>query len=398
MKILIATDLFSASTNGVVTSVNNLCDGLLSKGHDVRILTLSWNNSSSVEDNVYYIKSFSLDRMYPQLRGSLAVFDKLINELIKWKPDVIHSQCEFLTFRFARHISKRTNSTMVHTYNTLYDKYIGDLISNMLFGKNMVRIFSKRRLRHFSAVIASSIKASIVLNGYGIRQNISIIPSGISLEQHQQCDTDKEIKELRYRYRIAENAFVLLSLGRLGAEKNIEELMIAFAWFLIDSPDSILLIVGDGPARGGLEDWAESLHINDNVVFTGAIPQQEMHKYYQMADIFVSASTNETQWLVYVEAAANGLPLVCRKDPCLQGIIAEGENGFVFETAEEFETAVLCFRNNRFFTSKASLCSRAIAEKFDRGCFVDAIERVYLSVIRKSKDATRRQSSASTTQ
>jgi 1,2-diacylglycerol 3-alpha-glucosyltransferase len=247
-------------------------------------------------------------------------------------------------------------------------------------------------------VIAPSIKTSTVLNDYGIKQNISIIPSGIALEQHQQYSTIEEIQELRYKYRIAENAFVLLSLGRLGPEKNIEELMVAFAWFLIDSPDSILLIVGDGPTRGGLEDWAEYLHIDKNVVFTGAISQQEVHKYYQMADIFVSASTSETQGLVYVEAAANGLPLVCRKDPCLQGIIVDGKNGFTFETIEEFETAVVCFQNNRCFRSKASACSRAIAGKFDKGYFADAVERVYQSVTRNSKAAVRRQVAASTTQ
>jgi 1,2-diacylglycerol 3-alpha-glucosyltransferase len=200
------------------------------------------------------------------------------------------------------------------------------------------------------------------------------------LEQHQQRSTDEEIKQLRCRYRIAENAFVMLSLGRLGVEKNIDELMIAFSWFLDEGPNSVLLIVGDGPARCGLEDWAEYLHLNDNVVFAGAVPQHKVHRYYQMADIFVSASTSETQGLVYVEAAANGLPLVCRKAPCLQGIIADGENGFVFETVEEFEAAVLCFQNDHVFRNKASERSREIACRFDKQHFSDAVERVYQSV------------------
>ncbi len=397
MKILITTDLYSVSTNGMVTSVNNLFDGLCGKGHDVRILTLSWDCFSFVQGRVYFIRAFSLDWIYPQLRGSLAVFDRLINELIEWKPDVIHSQCEFFTFRFARHISKRTDSPMVHTYHTLYENYIGYLITNKLIGRNVVRIVTKQRLRHVRAVIAPSIKTSTLLNDYGISRNISVIPSGIALEQHQQRSTDEEIMGLRHKYKIADDAFVLLSLGRLGAEKSIEELLIAFSWLLAESPDSILLIVGDGPARGGLEDWVGWLHSNDNVFFTGAIPQQEVHRYYQMADIFVSASTSETQGLVYVEAAANGLPLVCRKDPCLQGIIADGENGFVFETVEEFKTAVLCFQNNRFFREKASDCSRFIARRFDKGDFADAVEGVYQSVLGNSKAATRRQHTASTT-
>ncbi len=397
MKILITTDLYFFSTNGVVTSVNNLYDELHSKGHDVRILTLSWDCSSFVHDRVYFIRAFPLDWMYPQLRGSLAVFDRLFNDLVEWRPDIIHSHCEFFTFRFAKHISRRTNSPIVHTYHTLYENYVGYLISNKLIGKNLVRIFSKRRLRHVSAVIAPSIRTSTILNDYKIRQNISIIPSGIALEQHQQCSSIEEIKELRYRYKIAEDAFVLLFLGRLGVEKSIEELMIAFSWFLDDSPNSILLIVGDGPARGGLEDWVKHLHINDNIVFAGAIPQWEVHRYYQMADVFVSASTSETLGLTYVEAVANGLPLVCRKCPCLQGIITDGENAFMFETVKEFETAVSYFQNNRVFRNKASGCSKDFAERFDKKHFADAVERVYQSVIKNSKAASRKQLSTSTT-
>lgn len=50
------------------------------------------------------------------------------------------------------------------------------------------------------------------------------------------------------------------------------------------------------------------------------VPPDEVHTYYQLGDIFVSASTSETQGLTYVEAAANGLPLLCRRDPCLDEV------------------------------------------------------------------------------
>ena len=100
MKILITTDLFTTSTNGVVTSVKNLCEELIKKGHDVRILTLSENTHSHQEDYVYYIRSMPLG-VYPDIRMPLSYRHQLIKELIEWKPDVIHSQCEFFTFFFA---------------------------------------------------------------------------------------------------------------------------------------------------------------------------------------------------------------------------------------------------------------------------------------------------------
>ncbi|MBQ9136759.1 MAG: glycosyltransferase family 4 protein, partial [Lachnospiraceae bacterium] len=72
MKILITTDLFTTSTNGVVTSVRNLWDELKAKGHEVRILTLSENKLSYKKDNVYYIKSVSIEFVYPDVRMPLS--------------------------------------------------------------------------------------------------------------------------------------------------------------------------------------------------------------------------------------------------------------------------------------------------------------------------------------
>lgn len=68
MKILITTDLFITSTNGVATSVRNLWEGLENKGHDVRILTLSDSRDSHKKGFVYYIKSVSIGFVYPDVR------------------------------------------------------------------------------------------------------------------------------------------------------------------------------------------------------------------------------------------------------------------------------------------------------------------------------------------
>ena len=120
MKILITTDLFTTSTNGVVTSVRNLWDELREKGHDVRILTLSGDRESYKEGPVYYIKSVSIGFVYPDVRMPISYRNALIDELIEWKPDVIHSHCEFFSFQFAKRIARMTGAPLVHTYHTLY--------------------------------------------------------------------------------------------------------------------------------------------------------------------------------------------------------------------------------------------------------------------------------------
>ncbi|EKC55400.1 glycosyl transferase, group 1 family, partial [human gut metagenome] len=62
----------------------------------------------------------------------------------------------------------------------------------------------------------------------------------------------------------------------------------------------------------------------------------EVASYYPAGDLFVSASTSETQGLTYAEALAAGLPLLCRRDQCLRAVVEEGKNGWQYRTEEEF--------------------------------------------------------------
>lgn len=381
MKILITTDLYESTTNGVVTSVQNLFHELRRRGHDICILTLSKNNKSYCENAVYYIKSFSLEKVYPNVRGTIAFRDKYIDKLIGWNPDVIHSQCEFFTFQFAERISKRTGAPIVHTYHTLYEQYSDYVFPCKVLSSYLIRKLSKWRLRNTTNVIVPSCKTERILKDYGIDKPMHIVPTGISLEQHQQRLSPDDRKKLRNRYGISEKAFVLISLGRLGVEKSIDDLLICFTWILENDSDFVLLIVGDGPARKELEDLTYSCGIEDRVIFTGVVEPHEVNRFYQLGDVFVSASTSETQGLTYIEAAANGLPLVCKRDPCLHGVIINGVNGYEFETLEEFEEQILSLRDNDELRSSASKHSEVIARGYDKYYFAEAIERIYQYVI-----------------
>lgn len=381
MKILITTDLYKTSTNGVAVSVRNLSDELRKKGHDVRILTLSENKISYYNDSVYYISSFSLKKIYPNVRGTFGFKDPHITELIDWKPDVIHSQCEFFTFQFAESISKKTGAPIVHTYHTLYEQYSNYLFFGKALSSYLIRKLSKWRLKNTINIIVPSYKTEKILKSYGIDNPIHVVPTGISLEQHQQRLSPDARRELRNRYGISDNAFVLISLGRIGTEKSIDDLITCFACILEVNSGLILLIVGDGPARKDLENLTNSLDIEDKVIFTGAAAPHEVHRFYQLGDVFVSASTSETQGLTYIEAAANGLPLVCRRDSCLHGVIIDGVNGFEFDTPEEFEFQICTLRDNNEFRISASKHSEEIASGFDKYHFAESAEKIYQSML-----------------
>ncbi len=380
MKILITTDLYTTETNGVVTSVKNLYTELKAKGHDVRILTLSDTVHSHKDGEVYYIRSVPF-AIYPDVRMPISFRHKLIRELIEWCPDVIHSQCEFFTFRFAKKIAKKTGAPLVHTYHTMYEQYVTYLIPSKRLGKKLVRVYIKRRLRKAEKVIAPTRKVEASLQSYGMKNDIEVIPTGISIDQHKYRMSVEERSERRRALGFGDDDIVMLNLGRLGTEKNIEELLKLYSIAVKKNDKLKFLIVGDGPAKEDLEKCSEKLGISDRVVFTGMVKPEEVQQYYQLGDLFVSASTSETQGLTYIEAAANGLPLLCREDLCLKDVIRQGENGYEYTDDSDFLAFIDAIANNPNWREDASKISEQIAGNFDKSVFGDSIEGVYNEVI-----------------
>ena len=382
MKILITTDLYTTATNGVVTSVRNLMEGLIKKGHEVRVLTVSEKLKSHQDGNVYFIKSLPLGAIYPDVRMPINYHHhRYIRELIDWKPDLIHSQCEFFSYQFAIYISRKTGAPIVHTYHTLYEQYVTYVIPSKRLGAFLVGKLSKRRLRKAEAIVAPTAKVETVLRNYGLHNTIHVVPSGVALEQHRQRITEEERKQKRKELGIPEDAPVLINLGRLGTEKNLTEVIELFALARGHNDKLLLLIVGDGPARHDLEETARRLKVQDYVIFTGMVAPETVHTYYQLGDVFVSASTSETQGLTYVEAAANGLPLLCRKDPCLDGVLVEGRNGWEYEAQEDFCEILDSIFSNPEWCHAAGAQSEEIAAAFDKSSFTEKIEDIYEAVL-----------------
>ena len=373
--------MYTANVNGVVTSVRNLMEELEKKGHQVRVLTVSERLKSHKEDNVYYIKSVSLEKVYPNVRMPISYRHRFIRELIEWKPDVIHSQCEFFSYQFASYISKKTGAPIVHTYHALYEQYVTYVLPSQRLGEYFIGKLSRMRLKHAEVIVAPTQKVENVLRNYGIQNPIQVIPSGIALEQHKGQMPAEERLSRRKALGIPEDHTVLLNLGRLGTEKNLNELLELLSMELMHNDKITLLIVGDGPAIKELEEMAVQLGIRDHVVFTCMVPPSEVHTYYQLGDIFVSASTSETQGLTYVEAAANGLPLLCRRDPCLDEVLVEGSNGYEYEAESEFCSILDTILQNPEWCKAAGAHSKEIAAMYDKGHFADQIEDVYEKVI-----------------
>lgn len=178
------------------------------------------------------------------------------------------------------------------------------------------------------AMIAPSGKIERILEGYRVSCPVSVVPSGIDTEKYRRRIDDGSREALRERYGIKEEEIVFVYVGRMAKEKNIEELL----WYQKSVQNNIkLVLVGDGPYRTTLEEKAKEYQVTDSVIFTGMVSPDEVARYYQIGDLFVSASTSETQGMTYDEALAGGVPLLCRKDDCLKEVVTEGKNGWQYE-------------------------------------------------------------------
>lgn len=384
MKILIATDWYKPIVNGVVTSVTNLESELLAKGHDVRILTLSNSLRSRKDGNVYYIKSVPADKLYPGARASIYLFGELYDDILKWSPDIIHTQAEFTTFMFAKRIVKALGIPHVHTYHTVYEDYTHYFSINEQIGKRTVAYLSRRLLDALDEVIVPTVKVKKLLEGYGVIPRISVIPSGIQLDSFYQKTDEKEQAELKKKLGIEPDKKVLVYVGRLAKEKNLDELLEFFKALKRD--DMILLITGIGPYRDRLAELADEMDLSDKVRFVGLVEPITLHKYYKLGDIFVSCSTSETQGLTYIEALACGVPPICRRDLALEGVIIDGINGYQYDTFEEFKLRVEELLSDDI--KRLEMSGRAIENSlgYSTMIFADRVEELYSRVLNKHDD------------
>lgn len=378
MKILITSDWYYPVVNGVVRSILNLKSYLEKNGFDVRVLTLSNSTESYKKGNVYYIGSLGAGKIYPEARISATLRNKFIKEIKDWKPDIVHSQCEFSTFMMATKIAKKASCPLVHTYHTIYEDYTHYFSPSKKVGKKVISVFSKAIADRVDMVIGPSKKTFEILKSYDIEdEKIRIIPTGIEMPEKL---SDKY--KLRDYYGFDENDKIILYLGRLAEEKNIEELIDYYN--KLDMEKLKFILVGGGPYLKKLKSYVKNT--DKKIHFTGMVKPKEVNNYYRMADAFVSASKSETQGLTYYEAMSNGTLAICRKDLCLDDVIINDFNGYQYENFSDFKKDLEIIFSDRKKLEELSKNARAYAlENFSIDSFGDNCVNLYKEAIEKGR-------------
>ena len=391
MKIGLFSDQFYPQISGVVTSIKMLYEGLEAMGHECYIFTAIDDENCKDHPELTSKRVINFPGIhYPFKAAKEYKFNffhkKFIKEIAKYNLDVIHVNTEFNMANIARKASKKLNIPVVYTVHTAWIQYIctlfprGDKFFHPLYVKIMQILFTKPTYKASTITILPTKKMLPDLKNYGIKgDNFKIIPTGIELSRFKDFKGTKEELDALKKKLGLEDKFIFSYIGRTAKEKNIEFLIQGFSKIAKKYPNARLLIVGGGPVLDSLKELAVSLDIADSVIFTGLIPWEEIPYYYHITNMFVNASKSETQGLTYVEALASGVPNLVLNDLCIEDVIIDGYNGFLFENEEEFVNKMeYCLTNDISDIVKNTISSSL---NFSKERFAEKIYDVYLEAI-----------------
>lgn len=379
MKILIASDTYIYQTSGAANMVEELARGLRRRGHEVRVLAPADGRRSFQQGDDVFLSSYPAF-YYPDLRISMAYRDPLLRQLADWSPDLIHAHTEGSMYRMACRIAEKTGAPLIMTAHTNYEHFVfGPLRGTGPVGRIM-RIYGKRIYRNAAAVISPSEKGRSLSQLEPARDRLHVIPNGIRPGRMRDGVGWENTERLLRYWELQDSGCIAIVLTRLSREKNIEELLRFFPGLLKEIPRARLLIVGDGPDRRRLESICRKLNLSGQVRFTGRVEPDEVQHYYAMGKVFLSASTFEMHSIACLEAMASGLPLVCRRDSWLKGVLEEGANGYSYTSEQEFIGSMKKIFKDPALHRRMKEESLRRAERFSMDHCLDQTLRLYEQV------------------
>lgn len=379
MRIAIFTDSYKPQVNGVVTSINLFSQELRKRGHIVYIVAPESPGYSAKEKYVTRLKSIKFAN-YEGYRIGLP-----FGLMLKNFPDIdiVHVNSPFSIglagLAFARH----RKIPCVMTFHTMYSEYTHYLstIKTISGSKKINKIFkdiSWKYLKWFhnkaDVIIAPSAYIRNILIKKGIDKPVFVVPTGYRSRGIMQTKA-----ALRKIHGFGGKDRIVLHVGRITKEKNIEFIINSLRHILKDNTK--LVIASDGPMRESLQKKTAEMKLDKNVLFTGYLTEKDLEEYYKLSDVFVMASSTETQGLVLVEAAIRRLPLVVIDEPVISDFVRLNHVGLVAQK-NQFAAAVEKILANAALRRKFAVNCIKIIEDYKPAKCTDRLLEVYDAAVR----------------
>lgn len=360
--------------NGVVRSMDLYRQGLLNAGHFVALFT---SDAKGYDDDEPFIFRYPAISIPTSLKFAFPV---VVAPQITWlvprlKLDIIHSHHPAVVGKEAMNFSRSEGIPLVFTFHTLYHEYTHYFGFEADFLKQLVRRYVGDYVRQADHIIAPSARVLELFPSYKIDQPVDILPTPVDMSlfpaPRQPIFSDPDRIQLIY-------------VGRIAREKNLKFLLRAFARAVVRDRRLHLRLIGDGTDFDKIVAYAHQLRLGNRVEFVGAVPFSQIPGELGRADLFVFASTTETQGLVILEAMAAGLPLVLVDSPALLDCARPDIDCLATPAKEDVFAEAICALTDHPERARAmGQAARINAKRYDIPALTKRLLDIYQNTIDK---------------
>jgi glycosyltransferase involved in cell wall biosynthesis len=323
LRICLVTETYFPQLNGVSRTLSQLVRHLMNQGEEILIVHPDYKEDGLGPGRLP-VRAIR-PPFYRDLHVPLPPFGRVWREVERFGPDLVHIATEASLGLSALRWSHRSGVPVVSSFHTNFDQYTEHY--RLGWGRGLIwrylRWFHNRTVETY--VPSRTTISELERRGF---ERLILWPRGVDSGLFSPDRPGRH--RVRQALGLAPSDILVGHVGRLAAEKNIDYLAASLRLVLEGNERARVLIVGDGPARGTLEEA-----LGPRACFVGFRTGDDLADHYAAADLFAFASTTETFGNVVLEAMASGLPVVAVRSGGPVGIIRDGETGFLIGPSEE---------------------------------------------------------------
>ncbi|MGC9333850.1 MAG: glycosyltransferase [Anaerolineae bacterium] len=380
MRIGLFADCYEPTISGVVTSLLQLRRGLERLGHEIVLLVPETPGYREEDGAVYRFASLPFNRASGFRFGLVA--PRAVQHIVRReKLDIIHTHTEYSLGWAGKCSAQRLGLPFLHTAHTLHQAYRHYLPLGKAVPARLVQSYLRLFLSGCDALVCPSEKAHNYFKAFVPGVKAVVIGNGVDpTDFRPQCRSQEQEALTRRALGLSPTDQVILYAGRIAPEKRVVELLEALSLLLQAHPRARLLFVGSGPADQDLAVAVERHGLSRQVILVGKVHWPQMHWFYSLAHVFVTASLSEMQPMTLIEATLCGLPIVARRDPAYTGLVRDDENGYLVASDRELAATAMDLLQDESRRQRLSENARLLSETFSAKRYAGQLERLYSQV------------------
>jgi 1,2-diacylglycerol 3-alpha-glucosyltransferase len=374
------TNTWHPFVGGVTNSVQLYHDYLTKQGLNVVIYAPTYGRELKDGKDVRRLPSIS-QFLKTDFSLPLPVDWKPIQDFRQEAFDLVHVHHPFLLGETGMRMARQHRLPLIFTYHTQYEQYTHYVPVPEETARRTIIDHSAQFCNLCDLIIAPTSDIEKMLRSRNVATPIEVLPTGIELVHYREADGSPVRGELG----IDTETPLLLHVGRLAQEKNLEYLMQACLRVLNEKEKPHLLIIGEGGMEEPLKQMAAESPAADRIHFMGRITGKKLAAAYKAADLFVFASLSETQGMVIAEAMGAETPVVALDANGVREVLRDGENGRMLpeDTSEAgFADAVMEALEDDEKRAAWRDASLKTAEKMDMPLLAEKLAGIYESMKR----------------